>query len=234
MRPSTIKRFAWLMMPVITSAAAGCAANGRDGDAPEADARVQAQTKTAFDTDKEPSITLDTRFAAGQLAEGQNNPAVAIKQYEEALKLKPDHVPSLYRLGVVFAQLKQYPKAVETWKKYIKATHNSASGYGNLGFCQELAGDFKAAEGTYLKGIAKDGRNQPCRVNYGLMLARQDRMTDAITHLRAVLTPAEVSYNLGSIHEQRGHKEQAKAEYEKALALDPEFLDARARLAAIQ
>jgi tetratricopeptide (TPR) repeat protein len=225
------KRFAWFMVPVV---AVGCGAKGKGGADENAGAQKAGVTKSAFDTDKEPAITAETRYAAGQLAESQNNPINAMKQYEEALKLKPDHVPTLYRLGVVLAQVKQYPKAIETWKRYLKATHDSASGYGNLGFCHELAGDWQAAESAYLKGIAKDPKNQPCRVNYGLMLARQDRVTDAINQLRAVLTPAEVSYNLGSVHEQRGRREQAKAEYQKALALDPTFYDAKQRLAALE
>ena len=224
------KRFAWILVPAV---AVGCASKDRTPDATH-DQPKAPLTKTAFDTEKEPPIKAETRFAAGQLAETQNNPVNAMKQYEEAVKLKPDHVQALYRLGVVQAQLKLYPKAIETWKRYIKATHESANGYANLGFCYELSADTKLAEGAYQKGIAKDGKNQPCRVNYGLMLARQDRMTDAITNLRAVLTPAEVSYNIGSIQETRGRKEQAKAEYQKALELDPSFDDARQRLAALE
>lgn len=226
-----ITQMAWLaLLPL----AVGCASKGRNDRADSSDAKSQAAAKTSFDTEKEPAINVETRFAAGKLAESQNNPAVAIKQYEEALKLKADHVPSLYRLGVVLAQVKQYPRAIETWKRYLKATDESAGGYANLGFCYELSGDVKSAESAYQKGIAKDPKNQPCRVNYGLMLARQDRTSDAVTHLRAVLTPAEVSYNLGSVYEQRGRREQAKVEYSRALKLDPGFGDARQRLAALQ
>lgn len=225
------KPIACLMIPLGT--VTGCGGGGRNADDQRASDKNATMMKSTFDTEREPAIALDTRYAAGQLAESQNNPANAMKQYEEALRLKPDHIPSLYRLGVVAAQLKQHPKAIQTWKRYLKATGNSANGYANLGFCQELAGDWQAAEEAYQTGVAKDPKNEPCRVNYGLMLARQDRMTDAIAQLRAVLTPAEVSYNLGSVHEQRGRKEQAKAEYQKALALDPDFHDARQRLAAL-
>lgn len=224
------KLMACLVGPVAITAV-GCGANGKNG---ATTSNAPPAATSGFDTAKEPAITLETRYAAGQLAESQNNPANAMKQYEEALRLQPDHVPSLYRLGVVAAQVKQYPKAIETWKRYLKATQDSANGYANLGFCYELSGDWQAAESSYQKGIAKDPRNETCRVNYGLMLARQDRMTHAIAQLRAVLTPAEVSYNLGSIHEQQGRREQAKAEYQKALALDPTLHDAKQRLAALE
>ena len=226
------KKMACLIVPMVV--AVGCGAQGGGGGGADARSEKPPVVRTKFDTEKEPAISAETRYAAGQLAESQGNPANAMKQYEEALRIKSDHVPSLYRLGVVQAQVKQYPKAIETWKRYLRATHDSAAGYGNLGFCYELSGDAEAAEGAYAKGIAKDPKSQPCRVNYGLMLARQDRMTDAITQLRAVLTPAEVSYNLGSIHEQKGRKEQAKSEYQKALSLDPHLHDAKQRLAALE
>src|SRR5689334_822847 len=123
------KRFAWLLVPVV--AAGGCGSKGKGADDGAAATSKAPLTKTAFDTDKEPAITAETRYAAGQLAETQSNPANAIKQYDEALRLKPDHVPSLYRLGVMYAQVKEYPKAIDAWKRYVKATHDSANGYGN-------------------------------------------------------------------------------------------------------
>jgi len=209
----------------------GCASKDKS-DTSKQPAAPTAKTK--FDTEKEPTISADTRFAAGQLAESREDRVNAMKQYEEAVKLKPDHIKALYRLGVVQAELKMYPNAIETWKRYVKVTHESAAGYANLGFCYELSGDLKAAEGAYQKGIAKDAKNEPCRVNYGLMLARQDRMTDAVNNLRAVLTPAQVAYNIGSVHELRGKKEQAKAEYQRAISLDPDFNDAKQRLAALE
>ena len=43
-----------------------------------------------------------------------------------------------------------------------------------------------------------------------------------------------MSYNLGSVFEQQGKIDQAKAYYRKALEQDPSLRDARARLAALQ
>jgi Tfp pilus assembly protein PilF len=49
-----------------------------------------------------------------------------------------------------------------------------------------------------------------------------------------VLSPAEVHYNLGSIYEQQGRADDAKAEYHKALEADPSLKDARVRLSQMK
>src|SRR2546428_14105923 len=59
----------------------------------------------------EPALNADTRFAAGQLAESQGKFDCATIQYEQALRLKADHVPSLYRLAVVQTKGKEYAKS---------------------------------------------------------------------------------------------------------------------------
>ena len=45
--------------------------------------------------------------------------------------------------------------------------------------------------------------------------------------LQAALSPAEVHYNLGSVYEQQGKIEQARAEYQEAIKLDPKLIDAQ-------
>ncbi|HZZ45150.1 MAG TPA: tetratricopeptide repeat protein, partial [Tepidisphaeraceae bacterium] len=186
-----------------------------------------------FETGKEPKVTAETHFAAGQFAESQENIGQAITQYQAAVKLKPDHAGALYRLGVLYTRTKQWPAAEEAWKGYIKATGDSASGYSDLGFTYQLSGDDGGAEGAYKMGIARDAKNRPCRVNYGLMLAREGKFDSAIAQWQTVLTPGEVHYNLGSVYEQRGDKAQARMEYKKALEAEPGLGDAKARLAGL-
>jgi tetratricopeptide (TPR) repeat protein len=194
---------------------------------------IQSQ-RNPFETAQDPPITADTHFAAGQLAETQGDYAGALKQYKEALKLEPKHKRALYRQAVCLSQLKKFPEAVASWKKYIEATAGEANGYSNLGFCHELAGQIDEAEGAYLRGIERDPKNVSCRTNYGLMLARLGRTAEGTLQLQAVLTPAEVHYNLASVLEHQNRKEAAKAEYRKAIELDPKLIDAQTRLSALQ
>jgi tetratricopeptide (TPR) repeat protein len=194
---------------------------------------IQKQ-KNAFETAEDPPVNADTHFAAAQLAESQGDFTNAVKQYQEALKVDPKHKRAIYRMAVCQSQLKKFPEAVATWKKYIELTGTEAKGYSNLGFCYELAGDTDLAESSYLRGIEKESKNVACRTNYGLMLARLGRTTEATLQLQAVLTPAEVHYNLASVLEHQGRREAAKGEYRRALDLDPRFQDARDRLTALE
>jgi tetratricopeptide (TPR) repeat protein len=211
-------------LAIATALAAGCAGNKTGG------AAARPAPRSEFEKVADPPIASDTRFAAGQLAESRGALAAAAEQYRLALRNNPRHVQAMYRLGVVYAEMKKFAEAVDVWKKYAAATGDSAAAYSNLGFCFELAGRAEEAEAAYLKGIRQDARHVACRVNYGLMLVRRGRISEGKLQLQAVLTPAEVHYNVGSVHEALGRPEQAKAEYRHALRLDPALADAQVRL----
>ena len=196
-----------------------------------ADARAGARNADA--AAPEPRLNADTRFAAGRLAETQDKPDCAAIQYEQALRLKSDHIPSLYRLGIVYTKTKDFDKAVAIWNRYIKATGDAASSYSNLGFCYEMAGNVEQAEIAYKHGLDRDANNAACRTNYGLMLARQNRTTEAEVQLSAVLKPDEVSYNLAAVYEQQGAFAQAKQELKRALEVNPQNVDAQSKLATL-
>jgi tetratricopeptide (TPR) repeat protein len=193
-------------------------------------AMLPVDHSSQFDRVREPKIGADTWFAAGQLQEAQGNLKAAIAQYERVLGVNDEHHGALYRLGVLYATTRDYGQAIAVWKRYILASHHSAVGYSNLGFCHELAGDPAAAERAYTTGIERDSDSGPCRVNYGLMLARHGRVDDAVAQMQLVLSPAEVHFNLGSVHEGTGRRELARMEYLKALDLDPTLKDAALRL----
>lgn len=212
----------------------GCAGSkggaGGSGTARAGRSRADRQ----FEKSRDPAISPDTRYAAGELAEGRGAYAAAAEQYQQALRRSPNHLPSLYRLGIVYAEMKKFPEAIDVWKRYVAATNDSAAGYSNLAFCYELAGRAQDAEAAYTRAVRKDPRHIASRVNFGAMLVRFGREGEGRMHLQAVLTPAEVHYNVGSVYESLGRPEQAKAEYETALRLDPALADARKRLDELQ
>ncbi len=179
----------------------------------------------------QPTINANTHFSAGQLAESRGNVPAAMEQYKIALKMSPDYQPAIYRMAVLYTTQKDFNNGMSMWTRYVKVTDGSAGAYSNLALCEEYAGRPEQAEADYRRGVKADSHNEACRVNYGLMLARHDRIGEATVQLQAVLPQAEVHYNLAVVYEGKGRKEQARMEYEKAVALNPEMTDARARLA---
>lgn len=217
-----------LLFMTIVAATAGCA----NKSSPPSSAPSPTPV-SEFDKAKNPAITAKTHFAAGQLAESQGDFGHAIEQYRKALELNPKYADAMFRLAVIQTNLRSFVNAIDTWKSYVTLTDGSATAYSNLGFCQDLAGNVPAAESAYRAGIARDPANEPCRVNYGLMLARHGRPNEALLQLQAVLSPAKAHYDLASAYETMGRKKEARVEYAKSLDLDPSFTDAKAKLATL-
>jgi tetratricopeptide (TPR) repeat protein len=212
----------------------GCAKNQQNiSKLPDNQANSLSAQHSRFEKSNDPPFTVATHFAAGQLAESQEAPLAAIAHYQAALRIDSHHRDSLYRVGVVYTKLKDWPGAIGAWKRYLKETRNDATAYANLAFCYSLAGRKTDAERTYQEGISKDPTNAGCRVNYGLFLAREGRTEEAAAQWRAVLTEAQVHYNLGSIYEQQNKRDLAKAEFRQALQHDANLADAKTRLAAL-
>ncbi len=226
-----------LIVTLVALLTAGCAGNRKEDGAVQGVGSAEADklnaSRARFDDSKDQPFTADTHFAAAQLAESQGQPDRAIEQYRLAIKLEPKHIGALYRLAMIETRNKRYPQAIAIWKEYVKASKNSATAMSNLAFCYDLAGQTAEAESTFQAGISHEPSNQPCRVNYGLMLARLGRADEALAQLLAVLEPGEAHYNLASVYEQQGSKDQARAEYRKALEMNPRLWEARARLSKI-
>jgi tetratricopeptide (TPR) repeat protein len=222
-----------VLVPLGCKSADENSARGQNRAGQLSDHRV-TQADVQFETTQDPPFRASTRLAAGQLAESQGDKPRAIAQYNEAVKIDPNCKDAYYRLGVLYCEVKHYPDAIKAWKGYVKATGGDATSYANLGFCYELAGQHTEAAEAFEKGIAKDPKNNACRVNYGLMLVHDNRVNEGILQLQTVLSEAEVHYNLASIFEQTGRKDQARAEYRRAIDLDPNLTDAQTRLAALQ
>lgn len=235
------------MKPIVCLAAAalaaslmvGCDQNKKDASASKQNASIlhgQAKSwepKDEFDRGPEAQVQPATHFAAGQLSEAEGHNECAVVQYDQALRLDPKHVPSLYRMGVVLTKQKKYDDAVAMWKRYIAATGNLASGYANLGFTWEMAGNVPEAEAAYKQGLEIDPNSTACRVNYGLMLARQNRTEEGKEQLAMALPPEEVSFNLATIYEQQGTLARAKEELQNALASNPNMKEAQEKLATL-
>ncbi|HWB54132.1 MAG TPA: tetratricopeptide repeat protein [Tepidisphaeraceae bacterium] len=205
----------WTIGIIVLTALGGCAASSNSG----------------LDSAGETHLSAQTYYAAGQLAESQKDWPRAIAEYRQAINAKGPHAPAMYRIAMIYTQTKDYSRAIESWKQYVSATYGAATAYGDLAHCYELAGKYAQAEQSYKEALAKEPANPTCRVNYGLMLARQGKIDEAENQMRGILSEAQIHYDLGIVCEQTKKTQQARSEYAQAIKLDPQMMQARERLA---
>lgn len=218
----------WTILAATAAATfAGCKSSG-----PDRRERVAESVKVDESKPVEPSGSVHR--AAGDLALSQQNAPEAVKQYRKALELNPADKAAMYRLATIYAYAKQFDDSIAMWQRYNAATADSAEGLSNLGRTYELAGRWREAEAAYVASIRKDGSNATARVNYGIMLAKRDRIDEAEEQLSKALRPAEVQYNLASVFEIRQDLTSARERYARAFALDPTLVAAKQKLEALR
>ena len=122
--------------------------------------------------------------------------AEAERLYASILQQDPDHADALHLLGVMACKCGRYQAAMDCISKALAINPNAPEYYNSLGVVQQGIGNEAEAVGSYLQAIAlKDDYIEPysnllrlrpaaveVRFNLALVLHRQRRMDEAVTH----------------------------------------------------
>jgi len=138
----------------------------------------------------------------GGIYEREKMIAEAEKAYLGAAKEKSDRHVGEYRLGLFYQNSGAYDKAFELFESMIAASPTEVGALFQLGKTGALSGQRLERSEEALKAYLQTtpGRNDP--------------------------SLAAAHWRLGMVHEWRQDREQARAEYETALRLDPTFKSA--------
>lgn len=132
----------------------------------------------------------------------------AIAEARKVLKARPNHQPTLLLLGDLYSRKMDWKNAKDVLSRYVLGNPNEFTAWFTLAVANDYTGDFDTALDAYAKAEA---------------LSPQD---------------AAVKNNVGRIYFKRGEKDAAKydeavAKLKEALAIDPNFDDARVNLALV-
>ena len=135
----------------------------------------------------------------GGLYEREKKLADAEKAYLAAAKEKSDRHVGAYRLGVFYQNTGAFEKAFELFESMIAANPTEFGALFQIGTTGAMSGQRldRSAEALEAYLQTTPGRNDP--------------------------SLAAAHWRLGMVHEKRQNRQQAKAEYETALRLDPTF-----------
>ncbi len=130
----------------------------------------------------------------------------ARRQYERAVKMKPDYSEAINNLGTVYYAQQSYRKAISHYRKALKSNPNSASIYSNLGTAYFARKKYDQAFAAYQKALSIDPEVFEHRSTQGVLLQE-----------RTVAERAKFHYYLAKTYAKSGDTERTLIYMRKAL-----------------
>lgn len=178
--------------------------------------------KSILDESSDPHVLLE---AMGACYEGLEDYLVAAEHYEKALAVAPDfRVQALhYRLGVARACGDRFEKAADAFRKCLDMTDDQSQEQHLLQILQEL-GEIQAGNRDrnvfLLQAQLQRAFSEMEEEKYAIAAARLERL--------ASLEPDNpvVAYNLGVAYTFLKREDEALAEFQKVVDINPEYVQA--------
>ena len=162
---------------------------------------------------------------------------IALKLYNEILKIDPNQSQVLNNLGIIYADLGENQKAIGCYEKLTKNNPNFADAHNNLGVVFKTLGENQKAKECYEKAIAIKPDYADAHNNLGLIYADlgENQKAKSCYEKAIAINPnnADAHNNLGNIFKELGENKIAKSCYEKAIAIKPNYALAYGNLGAI-
>ena len=161
----------------------------------------------------------------------------ALAMYQKTAKLNPENVKNFNNLGNAYAIQKRFPEAIKAYRSALERKPNYAEAYNNLGNVYRGLQDFDQAIAHYEKSLALNRGYIEAYYNladtYSMLKQPEQTLAVLIRATSAVRFLPAPFYRLGAAYEKTSQYDRAIEAYEKALALDPGYADARLNLASL-
>ena len=126
-------------------------------------------------------------YNLGTLLSQRGQADEAIRQLQEAIRLKPDHAKAHYNLGVVLDQRGQLDEAIRQFQEALRLKPGDAAAYSNLGAALGKKGQIDEAIRQFQTGLRLKPDYAEIHNNLGTALAMQGQVDEAIHHFQEAL-----------------------------------------------
>ncbi|MBL7049023.1 MAG: tetratricopeptide repeat protein [Nitrospira sp.] len=170
------------------------------------------------------------------LQNGQLN--IAYVEFQKAIKLSPDNAETLNYLGYISALFKDYNQAIEYYKKAIAVNPEYSDAMSNLGVVyldleqwDEAIKTFSAALRNPLHKTPETAYSSTGYAYYmkGDFISAEKSLNEAL--IRNPILPMAM-YTLGLVYIKTGMEDKAVKEFQKAVGIFPDYMDAHWELAS--
>jgi tetratricopeptide (TPR) repeat protein len=172
----------------------------------------------------------------------------AIKDFDQAILLKPDYAHAYYNRGTARKALaeennntelkaKILDKAMEDFNRAVILLPSFDQAYHNRGIIFDMLGQFDKALEDFNKAMQMNPNSYDVLVNRGVVYGKmgdfQKAINDFNTSIKIQPNNASAYSNLGLANDFIGNTKEAIANYDKAIELDPSFATAYSNRALI-
>jgi tetratricopeptide (TPR) repeat protein len=190
---------------------------------------LDAMLKAAQADPNQPTIWYDLALLQSDLGDKKS----AIESFRKAIALDPEFADSRLSLGTVLAETGQPQEAEAEIRGALQIKPALPKAHENLAFLLANRGDFEEA----IWHFERAGEGAVNQFNYGITLARMNRIAEARTHLEKSLqadAKQPLAHEvLGGMLEAAGKIPEAASHYQEAIRLRPDFGKARIDLGAL-
>jgi protein O-mannosyl-transferase len=185
------------------------------------------------------AVTKDNYYAYNNLGsalskKGQSEEAA--RQYQEAVRIKPDYPQGLINLGLALGQKGQSAEAITQLREGLRLDPSFHDGHYLLGLALVQNGQLDEAIRQFYEALHVYPDHFGAHYDLGLALGRKGQMQKSIYHLRETLrlNPDHVGahINLGVALSQQGRTDEAIRHYREALRLKPDAVAVHYNLGA--
>ncbi len=204
-----------------------------------AGARTQFTRATQSD-----SKAYQAFYSLGVVQERLNEISNALSSYRQATVIVPDYEPAIFAYAVLLARSGKADQAVDYLNGRASAMPKSAAVSAALGEVKSIQGDSASAQRYAQEALKKNPDYAPAMIALARDHYRARRLDLALYTLRAILdgygpenpprdkNNAEARLLRGLIFKEQGNRPAAIDEFQKALSLRPDLVEARVQLAA--
>ena len=185
----------------------------------------------ALPNDAQACYTLgDQWLKAGRAAD-------ALRAYDRAIALRPDHVDAYLSRTNALLSLQRPAEALANCERTVALAPTLGLAHFNRGAVLEGLGRVEEAEQSYRQAVQCEPDNAHAHFNLGYLLLHQNKYDDAVACMNRVLAlepqNAEALVNRGHAYMALKQDEQAFADFNQSLRLKPHLAAPRAQVGAL-
>jgi tetratricopeptide (TPR) repeat protein len=174
------------------------------------------------------------RFNLASVLEARGNPAGAVAQLRETLRIQPYFASAHAELGQLLAKQGQPEEALKELQSAVRLEPENADPHLRLGSVLGSLGRAADAAVEFSEGLRLQPDNADGHYNFGIALAQEGKLKDAAREFRATVklrpTDVEAHFNLGIALAELGQTDESIAQLSEAVRIKPEFTEARRAL----